>query len=147
VGIFRCGVTHFLVQDEMLERCVTTPYRMLVFCEGRGRAVTTEIRRLLPLSESWYGHVFQWRGEESTECQLPPRLSRARPRLVPIQLLTIVHIVLVLLALRDSSHCFDCLTSKDPLQIFIQQDHILLCSPLRFTLFTLSDLFNASQES
>jgi hypothetical protein len=29
--------------------------------------VTTEIRRLLPLSESCDGHVFQWRGEESTE--------------------------------------------------------------------------------
>jgi len=65
--------------------------------------VTTEIRRLLPLSESCHGHVFQWRGEESTESQLPPRLSRARPRVVPIQLLAIVHSILVLLALRDPS--------------------------------------------
>jgi len=49
---------------------------------ARGRAVTTESRRLC-LSHVW------WRGKESTECQLPPRLSRARPRLVPNQLLAI----------------------------------------------------------
>ena len=41
--------------------------------------MTTEIRRLLPLSESCRGHVLQWRGEESTECQLPPRLYRGTP--------------------------------------------------------------------
>jgi hypothetical protein len=35
--------------------------------------------------------------------ELPPRLSRARPRVVPIQLLAIVHSVIVLLALRDPS--------------------------------------------
>lgn len=51
--------------DQMLARCVTTPYS-IQYRMHTGIAVTTEIRRLLPQSES-YGHVFQWRGKESTE--------------------------------------------------------------------------------